>query len=171
METDCNRAVAVFREGEDGHLLWRFLFIFKEANPAWFKEANPTWPYTSGKAAHVDLVACATSPDWSKLKRKSADAALSYIQNCRHHFVNTLGLLREGAWLLWNGRVAWRQLEEFTPVVSDEGKIEGGGGIEVLWCTGDVRVADTVHPFLAWNQLTMSNPAREELGKIIRGRQ
>jgi hypothetical protein len=52
-----------------------FYFIFKEANPDWFNVLDPTWAYKSGKAAHVDIVACSTSPDWSKLKRKSADAA------------------------------------------------------------------------------------------------
>jgi diadenosine tetraphosphate (Ap4A) HIT family hydrolase len=80
----------------------------RNANP-WFTNlrsilegCEPTWGYDTGRAVHIDVVACATAKSWSELKGITAQVT----KNCRTHFVATVNSLSLQALLLCDGTSA-----------------------------------------------------------------
>jgi len=91
----------------------KYFVLSKAREPnTWFKKlqgvmaatvraTGRNWSYADGTAVHLDIVACATCPTWSKLNTDAQDVL---VNKCFPKFSDTLSRIPPEAWLLLDGQ-------------------------------------------------------------------
>jgi hypothetical protein len=87
------RRESYFREDREWHSHFEKL-------ESMFSRIQPKWSYVTGRAVHIDLVACATKVRWGALSRECQTALVS---NCRNHFLASLDRLPDQTLLMLDG--------------------------------------------------------------------
>jgi hypothetical protein len=78
-----------------------------EKMDAVINRVDPGWSYLMGSAAHLDLVACATTKRWGKM---TGNAQTHLIGNCRQYFLDSLSKLASGTVMLCDGRRVMQEM-------------------------------------------------------------
>ena len=142
----------------------KIYFTTDERNPhPWFKvlqgvmcAGEMNCSYENGTAVHLDLVACATWHEWSKLH---ADAKDVLVRKCFPKFANTVSKLPSAALLLLDGRTVFETIKTRCDVeVSVQEEVGGNPSLEV-W-RGKLSAEFGGRDFLAW-----SNPVNRQINQ------
>jgi hypothetical protein len=89
---------------------------------------NPDWSYATGSAAHIDLVACATSVAFGKL---SQICQSELLRNCRDHFLASLSCVPSGTLLLFDGATVTKE------IYASGLEVKQQGGTQLINTKGD----------------------------------
>jgi hypothetical protein len=139
------RRESYFREDREWH-------SYFEKLESVISRIDPSWSYSTGRAVHLDLVACATKVRWSDLANECKSELIS---NCRIHFLKTLNDLPSGTLLLLDGSRVANEIS-LLPKHSSEATVlqitkktichvQGEQG-----CVGTLKLGDKEFPFRGW---------------------
>lgn len=151
---------------------------FKDLNRGWhshfekleslISRIQPAWSYFSGRAVHLDLVACATRVRWSRL---AGNCKTALLNNCREYFLETLSRLPDGTLLLLDGTRVVSEMRQLGLLFVQEGREQRINTQGNCGCIGELMLGEKTFPFRGWStpvgQLTL--PWRYDLAFWICG--
>jgi hypothetical protein len=118
---------------------------------------NLNCSYANGTAVHLDLVACATWHEWSKIHDEAKNVLVS---KCFPKFADTLSKLSSNVLLLLDGRTVFETIRTRCDALVNIREVVGEVPSLEVW-RGKLSAEFSGHDFLAW-----SNPVNRQTNQM-----